>query len=382
MLAQPAPQGQKRMFISNEAKASAQTALAGFAIQCRRGAQLWLQEARATVPQAWLARFGPLARSVLTLSLKDEAVCGSLEGGPVAADVVWPLREASVASVVEWLKAHQLSRDDVTLQVALEAGTFLNRKMLVPAAALGSLPSIIAQEIVHRTPFDPADIWHTARPITEARGAEIVEVEHWIIRRDRACAALEAFGVRPEDVDALVVSGIAPPLVVPLRETSADQPQPARRLVLMAAAGAIAITLFGTIAVEWTASSEMNRLGEAIEQVRGQGAGGAPAAQLLALRAIPGVVQVWEELSRVLPDHTYLNELRVTDGSVSISGYSADAAHLIRLLDQSPLFTGSHLAGAITPDSGEHKDHFSLAFRLRGAQRPSERGTAVARSDP
>jgi len=87
-------------------------------------------------------------------------------------------------------------------------------------------------------------------------------------------------------------------------------------------------------------------------------------------------------LSRILPDHTYVSELRVADGNVSISGFSGDAAHLVRLLDQSPLFTGAHLTGAITPDSGEHKDHFGLAFRLRGTQRPSERGTAVARSDP
>jgi general secretion pathway protein L len=370
------------MFISNEAKASAQAALAGIVSQCRRGAELWLQEARATVPQAWLAGLGPLARPVMTLILKDEAVCGSLDGGPVAADVVWPPREASVASIVEWLKARELSRGDVTIQVALEAKTFLNRKMLVPAAALGSLQSIIAQEIVHRTPFEPAEIWHTARPVTDARGAEIVEVEHWIIRRDRVCAALEAFNLRPEDIDALVVSGSVPPLVIPLREASADRLQPARRLVRLAAAGAIAVTVLGSIAVEWAASSEMSRLGGAIAQVRGEGAGGVPAAQLLALHAVPGVVEVWEELSRILPDHTYVSELRVADGNVSISGFSGDAAHLVRLLDQSPLFTGAHLTGAITPDSGEHKDHFGLAFRLRGTQRPSERGTAVARSDP
>jgi general secretion pathway protein L len=370
------------MFISHEAKATAQTALAGLAVHCRRGAQLWLSEARATVPASWLARFGPLAQSVLTLSLKDEAICGSLEGGPVTADVVWPVREVSIESIGEWLQARELSRDVVPIRVAVEADTFLNRKMLVPAAALSSLKSITLQEIVHRTPFEPAEIWHAGRPVTDARGGEIIEVEHWIIRRDRASAALQAFNLRPEDVDALVVSGSVPPLVIPLRDATAEHPQPARRLVRLAGAVAIAITVLGTITLEWVASSEMSSLGEAIEQVRGQGAGGEPAAQLLALRAVPGVVQVWEELSRVLPDHTYLSELRVADGSVSIAGFSGDAAHLIRLLDQSQLFTGAHLTGAITPDSAEHKDHFSLEFRLRGAQRPSERGTAVARSDP
>lgn len=370
------------MFISNEAKAAAQTALAGLATHCRRGAQLWLREARATFPAPWLARFDQLAAPVLTLRIKDQAVEGLLELGSVVTEFVWPAADSSIENVVEWLKRHQLLRDEVTIRVALEAETFLYREMLVPRAALGSLQSIIAQEIVRRTPFEPAEIWHTARATNEASGAEVVAVEHWIIRRDRACAALALVGLRPEDVDALLVSGSEPPLLIELREASLDHPVSASRLVRAAAAGAIAMSLLAAITVEWAASSEMSRLGEAIAQVRGQGAGGKPAAQLLALRATPGVVEVWEELSRLLPDHTYLSEVRVADGGVSLSGFSGDAAHLVRLLDHSPLFTGAHLTGPITPDKAEHKDHFSLAFRLRGTQRPSERGTTLARSDP
>src|SRR5262249_27972140 len=162
--------------------------------------------------------------------------------------------------------------------------------------------------------FEPAQIWHAARPASDGSGANIIEVEHWIIRRDRACAALEQVGLRPDDVDALVVSGSAPPLVIQLREESVNDPPWARRLVRAAVMGAVAITLLGAMTIEWAASSEMSRLEEAIAEVRGQGAGGEPAAQLLALRAAPGVVEVWEELSRVLPDHTYLSELRLADG--------------------------------------------------------------------
>jgi general secretion pathway protein L len=373
------------MFISNEAKAAVQTALAGLATQCRRGGQLWLNEARATIPAPWLVRLGQLAPPLLTLKMVDGAVRGLLQGAGVEAEFVWSAPEVSAEAILEWLKLHQLSRDEVIIWVALDAETFLCRKMLVPVAALGSLQSIIAQEVVRRTPFEPTEIWHTARPSTTTSGSgpEIVEVEHWIIRRDRACAALGAIGLRPEDVDGLVASGSMPPLVIPLREPGIEYPAWAARVVRTAAAGAIAISLLAAVTIEWAASSEMSRLGAAIAQVRGEGAGGKPAAQLLALRASPGVVEVWEELSRVLPDHTFLSELRVADGTVSISGFSGDAAHLIRLLDNSPLFTGAHLTGAITPDKNEHKDHFSLAFRLRTTQRPAERpGTTLARSDP
>jgi len=75
--------------------------------------------------------------------------------------------------------------------------------------------------------------------------------------------------------------------------------------------------------------------------------------------------------------------LRVVDGAVTISGYSTDAANLVRLLDQSAMFTAARLTGPITPDKVEHKDRFTLAFRLRdGRRHPTRPGTAVARSDP
>jgi len=366
------------MFTYDEARAAAQTAVSSLTRHCRRGAQLWLSEARATVPAAWLARFGQLAQPVLTLTLENGAVGGLLEGGTAAAEIAWPAQEVSIERIVGWLEALQLSRDEVRIQVALEAEKFLHRKMLVPKAALGSLQSIIAQEVVHRMPFEPAEIWHTARAGAAASGSDIIEVQHWIIRRDRACEALNQFGLRPEQVDALVVRGCVPLSVIALREPRADDPIFSRRLIRMSAVAAIAITLFGAIAIEWFATSKMNHLDEALAQFRGQGVGGETAAQLVALRAAPGMVQVWEELSRVLPDHTYLSELRVAAGNASISGFSGDGAHLIRLFDQSALFAGARLAGAITPDKTEHKDRFSLTFRLRGAQKTADGPSPVA----
>jgi general secretion pathway protein L len=367
----------------HEAKVAAQTAFAGLTMHGRRAAQLWLEEARATLPAGWLAKFGQLARPVLTLTQQEGALCGRLHAGSVTAEMSWPLPQVSIEVMVAWLNGHGISRDQVSLQVALEAELFLYRTMRVPRAALGSLPSIIAQDIVHRTPFEESEIWHAARPSREANATDIIEVEHWIIGRDRARQALETFRLRPEEVDALAVGGSAPLAVIALRQAELDHPASARRLVRFAAAAALALALVGAITIEWIASREMSRLDAAIAELRGQGSGGQGAAQLLTLRAAPGAVEVWEELSRLLPDHTYLSELRLADGGVAISGFSADAAHLIRLLDQSPLFTGAHLTGAITPDKAEHKERFSLAFHLRGMQRPGERpGTAVARSDP
>jgi general secretion pathway protein L len=86
------------------------------------------------------------------------------------------------------------------------------------------------------------------------------------------------------------------------------------------------------------------------------------------MKAEVGVLGVWDELSRILPDHTFLTETRLADGKVTLSGFSADAARLVRIIDQSPMFSGATLAAAITPDANEHKDRFSITFKLRGAR--------------
>jgi general secretion pathway protein L len=95
---------------------------------------------------------------------------------------------------------------------------------------------------------------------------------------------------------------------------------------------------------------------------------------LFAMKAEVGILEIWDELSRILPDHTFLNETRIADGKVTVSGFSADAARLVRVIDHSPLFADAALATAITPDPTEHKDRFSISFRVRGApiERPAE----------
>jgi general secretion pathway protein L len=98
------------------------------------------------------------------------------------------------------------------------------------------------------------------------------------------------------------------------------------------------------------------------------------------MKADAGVLEIWDELSRVLPDHTFLTETRIADGRVTLSGFSADAARLVRIIDQSPLFSGATLAAAITPDATEHKDRFSITFKVRGGRTVRPSGNAGSRT--
>ena len=103
-----------------------------------------------------------------------------------------------------------------------------------------------------------------------------------------------------------------------------------------------------------------------------------PAGRLLAMKADVSVLEIWDELSRILPDHTFVTESRIADGKVMLSGFSADAARLVRIIDQSPLFSGAALTAAITPDANEHKDRFGISFKVSGA-RPAKSARNASR---
>ena len=85
------------------------------------------------------------------------------------------------------------------------------------------------------------------------------------------------------------------------------------------------------------------------------------------------LAQVWEEVTNVLPDGAWLNELRLAGDTVQISGFAASSAGLIPLFEKSVLFTNPRLAATVTFDAREKKETFLIEMKTRarrGAQLP------------
>jgi general secretion pathway protein L len=291
--------------------------------------------------------------------------------GPVETRL--PLHGFGVSALTSWLAERGLSRENVTLGPVIGRELFFLRDLSVPTAALGALPKILDQEVLRRTPFQLSQIWH-AGVATAAGAGDVVLMCHWIIRKDRAEAALAELGFKASDIDfiaARTADGEVMPVISLGTPHLADPPWVRAAIRRLAVAGLCSV-LLGLVAFEWCQASVATGIEASLMEAR-EGAqdghdGFGEAARLYAMKADPGVLDIWNELSRVLPDHTFLTETRIADGKVTLSGFSADAARLIRTIDQSPLFTGATLAAAITPDAKEHKDRFSIGFRVRVAR--------------
>jgi general secretion pathway protein L len=343
----------------------------------------WISGLQEVVPSRWLSWAADDVIPRLLIRRDRELVVCRLASiaGPV--ETRFPLHRFGAAVLNAWLAENGLTREQVTVGPVIGRDLFFLRDLSVPKAALSALPKILDQEVLRRTPFQLSEIWHAAIP-TGAGAADIPAMCHWIIRRDRAEAALAELGLVASDVDFLAASdanGEVVP-VIAFRATGDEDPPWAGQAVKLLVAAGLGAVIFGLVALEWFQASVATgieaSLVEAREGVQDGRGGSNQAARLFAMKADVGILEIWDELSRVLPDHTFLIETRMADGRITLSGFSADAARLVRIIDQSPLFSGATLAAAITPDATEHKDRFSISFKVRGGRivRPSTRSPA------
>jgi len=346
-------------------------------------ARWWLSGLKEVVPPAWLDWADGEAPPKVMVRRADETVICQLTSAAGAVEARLPAAGFDAAALATWLAQQGLSRDEVIVGPVIARDLFLLRELSVPKAALGVLPRILDQEVVRRTPFQLSDIWHAASAVAGGTD-DVVAMRHWIIRRDRADAALAALGLKAGDVDFLAVGdadGEAMP-VINFRTTGDEDPPWAARAVRLLAGAALVASICGVAAFEWSQASVASSIETALAEAR-QGAqngrdGIDPVGRLLALKADVSVLEVWDELSRILPDHTFLTESRMADGKVTLSGFSADAARLVRIIDQSPLFSGAALTAAITPDATERKDRFAISFKVRGG-RPAASARSASR---
>jgi general secretion pathway protein L len=348
-------------------------------------AQWWLSGLRDAVPARWREWAEREATPQVALWRDGDCVTCRLTSAKVPAEIRIPLPLFNAAALEQWLIEQGVSREQTAVAPVISRELFFLRELSVPKAAFGALPKILDQDILRRTPFQLSDIWHGATADQESHDVSdgVVPMCHWIIRRDRAEAALSELGLASPEIDCLAVAdaGGEAASVITFRAASDDDPAWALRAVRLLALAALGAVLLGLIVFEWRQASVAAALETAVVEARLSAQSGRdgldPAARLFAMKGETGILAVWDELSRILPEHTFLTETRIADGTVTVSGFSADAARLVRIIDQSALFSSATLSSAITPDANERKDRFSIVFKLRGARAATAKSRAA-----
>jgi general secretion pathway protein L len=363
------------------------------ALQAQLGAALsnfgawWLEAFLALWPEPmarWLMDRG--ARNLLLQKRGDDIVCALRnERGGVLAEMTAPAAGAAQAIIGKLLQKSRLAPKDVAVGLEIAPEKIFRREILLPLAAANAIPAIAAQDLARKTPLRLDDVHHDH---AARRNGQTIIVSQVVIRRQFVEEAAMAYGVDVADIAFLEIAGAAgggEPSLLRLRPTKAHANWLLKVLLGMAAT-AILLALLAVSMESRRQQAVLDEIAAQLTTARAQAQAVRTTLekaqqertvvdQLRARKwAAPGILDIWEELSRVLPAHSWLTEIRIAespekkDRKIVLTGFSAAAADLVPLIDKSPLFQDVALAAPIALDPAEQRERFVLQAAVSSGQ--------------
>jgi general secretion pathway protein L len=334
----------------------------------------WIDAVAATV-HALLNRWSP--QRVVRLTEGEQGTF-ALQAVGDAKDLILPDQKVVIA---DGAMTGSLSADWMTwlrgsrAEVVLNPGRFMFRPLELPKRASEFLDGIVRAQVDRLTPWSANEAAYTWTPPVEAANDRIQMTVAATARSQvtpyvRALAALGAASVVvstvPQD------AGVGALKVFEQRNGGSIEVTRIRQILMIVFLGAAALGLVSSgVSSILTDSldSEQQDLSHKINArraaIRRNADGGAQRMLERRKQTTPASVMVLEALSKVLPDHTYVLELRIENGKVQVTGITKDAPSLIRLIEQSPHFEHAAFFAPTTQSPGEPGERFHIEARVK-----------------
>ena len=265
------------------------------------------------------------------------------------------------------------------VELAMRPEHFFFRALELPRRASEFLEGIIRAQIDRITPWnaneavvgwsEPTDIGNDKISVTvvAAPRAQIIPVAQ----------AVDRLGVKSVFVSTTLPDGKAGAAGIKVFEQSAAGKLETRRVRRRLVAGLLVLAVCSRclavaadIVIGGTLQDRLNDTSRRIAERRGIIRAGNDAASNSALAKLvrrknqtPADVIVLDALSAVLPDNTYVTELRIEGDKVQIVGITNDAPSLIRLIEQSPHFSRATFFAPTTRSPSDPGDRFHIQAR-------------------
>jgi general secretion pathway protein L len=270
-------------------------------------------------------------------------------------------------------------------ELMLRPGRFIFRPLELPKRAAEFLDGIVRSQIDRLTPWSANDAvfgWGRA----EDAGADRIVVTVAATARSLVTPyvrALTGLGVESIAV-ATLLPGAEP---VPVRVLDAKgRTAVSHRTVRHALLAVILLAGLGAAGAAGTSivlgarlEAEQDQLARQIAAKRGAALAGQTALDpaTAALRKLerrkhdhPASVMVLEQLSKVLPDHTYVTELRIEGDKLRLIGITRDAPSLIGLIERTQHFTRATFFAPTTRSPTDTGERFHIEAQIEPSFAP------------
>ncbi len=264
------------------------------------------------------------------------------------------------------------------LLVTLPDTQLLRKVIQLPAATEPRLATVLGYELDRHTPFTPQQASFGFRVLRRDRVARSIEVELFVMPNEQRQRLTEALGTH----------GFVPVWILP--ERLANDLSLRQQLNLMpealvktsrkrrfAGVGALMILLLAALAgafylqqLHWQSlQQEVAPLlmdAELAEQVRNEADAMERSANYMVQRRLqqPSVLVLLDELTRQVPDTTWVSRFELSKGELQIQGESSNASTLISSLESSHLLQEVSFTSPVTINPRSRKERFSLRAEI------------------
>ena len=277
--------------------------------------------------------------------------------------------------------------------IALSSRQVLRKELTLPAAVEENLAQTLAYDLDRHTPFRPEQLYFDAVVVSRDAAKKTLRVDWAAALRsivDDACKQVEAWGAVPRAVVPGPPATAAKLNLIP--DVARPRPLEWRRWQVWAPAAIVATIALAAVIVPLAQKRHYAIALNALSAEAGQQAQAADAVRqqlevmqndynyVLAKKyAYPSLVQVLDEVTRTLPDDTWLTQFELKTGGrgkelqrdLYLRGESGNAGKLIALLEDTKLVEQAAPRSPTTKIQGASGEIFDVGARLRTLTLPA-----------
>lgn len=333
----------------------------------------WSRQLAGFVPVRWRRLLGQGEARILFRASEEGIDLVSAAGGQLALKL-----RVRPDQAMELEDALRRAEDKRPRWLLLDAAQVLRRRISLPLAAAPRLRELLAHEVDRQTPFRADQVAFDCRILERDAEAGKLETELVVVPLARLESIISRLGPLGTSLAGVDVEADGRPLgmnlLPPKRRSQARDHMFWINLALVAVVLAGAwFTLWQALENRREAVAELRDLVEqrqiearraaALREQLDTAAGGATF--LAGLREDrPRVLAVIDDISRRLPDGTWLERLTINQGRVVLQGLSNEASGTIAWLQESPYLREPAFSGAVQPDARSGAQRFTLTADL------------------
>lgn len=291
----------------------------------------------------------------------------------------------------QWSRPEGGERRDLVL--TLPRSHVLSKTVTLPLATEENLRQVLEFQIEQHTPFAPNQVYfgYMVSGRDFDKGQLAVELE--VAPRNAVDAAIKTLGVQGAEVRAVFSQEmwVKGNFVNLLPEGLGSVPSP-----LMLGANPWLVALVILLALSATTMPLIIKREAVIQMLPWVEKGKTAAESVDAVRRgldarvdqhnyllekrqlMPAIIQILEELTRILPDDTWVQTLDIKGRELQIQGETASSVRLIGLFEQSSIFKDASFRSPLTKGLVSGSEHFQLAIQVRSAASPISVASATS----